>query len=91
MWSPSAILCSTKEDDDPTEVLCRSFLNEFATYLNYTRSLHIDNKPDCSYLRKNFRDVFVREGFQDDHVFDWSVYKYAQAIAQAVANAATAG
>ena len=57
----------------PTESLARSFPNEFAIYLNYTRSLRFDDKPDYSYLRKLFRDLFVREGFQYDYLFDWSV------------------
>jgi len=75
-----------KKMTTPTDVLCRGFPNEFAIYLNYTRSLRFDDKPDYSYLRKIFRDLFVREGFQYDYVFDWTVYKYqknAQAIAQA--------
>jgi casein kinase I family protein HRR25 len=75
-----------KKMTTPTEVLCRGFPNEFAIYLNYTRSLRFDDKPDYSYLRKIFRDLFVREGFQYDYVFDWTVYKYqknAQAVAQA--------
>ena len=74
-----------KKMTTPTEVLCRGFPNEFAIYLNYTRSLRFDDKPDYSYLRKIFRDLFVREGFQYDYVFDWTVYKYqknAQAMAQ---------
>ncbi|KAK8155790.1 casein kinase I like hhp1, variant 2 [Phyllosticta citrichinensis] len=78
-----------KKMTTPTEVLCRGFPNEFAIYLNYTRSLRFDDKPDYSYLRKIFRDLFVREGFQYDYVFDWTVYKYqknAQAIAQAANN-----
>ena len=78
-----------KKMTTPTEVLCRGFPNEFAIYLNYTRSLRFDDKPDYSYLRKIFRDLFVREGFQYDYVFDWTVYKYqknAQAVAQAAAN-----
>lgn len=57
--------------------------------MNYTRSLRFDDKPDYSYLRKIFRDLFVRESFQYDYVFDWTVYKYqknAQAIAQAAGN-----
>lgn len=69
----------------PTEALCRGFPNEFAIYLNYARSLRFDDKPDYAYLRKVFRDLFVREGFQNDDVFDWTVYKYqknAQAIAR---------
>jgi casein kinase I family protein HRR25 len=57
----------------PTEILCRGFPNEFAIYLNYCRSLRFDDKPDYSYLRKLFRDLFVREGFQYDYVFDWSI------------------
>jgi casein kinase I family protein HRR25 len=72
-----------KKMTTPTEVLCRGFPNEFAIYLNYTRSLRFDDKPDYSYLRKIFRDLFVREGFQYDYVFDWTVYKY-QKNAQAV-------
>ena len=56
-----------------TEILCRGFPNEFPIYLNYCRSLRFDDKPDYSYLRKLFRDLFVREGFQYDYVFDWSV------------------
>jgi len=73
-----------KKMTTPTEVLCRGFPNEFAIYLNYTRSLRFDDKPDYSYLRKIFRDLFVREGFQYDYVFDWTVYKY-QKNAQAMA------
>ena len=73
-----------KKMTTPTEVLCRGFPNEFAIYLNYTRSLRFDDKPDYSYLRKIFRDLFVREGFQYDYVFDWTVYKY-QKNAQAQA------
>lgn len=56
-----------------TEILCRGFPNEFPIYLNYCRSLRFDDKPDYSYLRKLFRDLFVREGFQYDYIFDWSV------------------
>ena len=81
-----------KKMTTPTEVLCRGFPSEFAIYLNYTRSLRFDDKPDYSYLRKIFRDLFVREGFQYDYVFDWTVYKYqknAQAIAAAGINQTT--
>ena len=56
-----------------TEILCRGFPHEFAIYLNYSRSLRFDDKPDYSYLRKLFRDLFIRQGFQYDYVFDWSV------------------
>ncbi|OZJ06590.1 hypothetical protein BZG36_00628 [Bifiguratus adelaidae] len=64
-----------KKMTTPTEVLCRGFPPEFAIYLNYTRSLRFDDKPDYSYLRKIFRDLFVREGLQYDYVFDWTIFK----------------
>lgn len=77
-----------KKMTTPTEYLCRGFSNEFAIYLNYCRSLRFDDKPDYSYLRKLFRDLFVREGFQYDYVFDWSVQ---QRNAAAEAQAASMG
>jgi len=69
-----------KKMTTPTEYLCRGFPNEFAIYLNYCRSLRFDDKPDYSYLRKLFRDLFVREGFQYDYVFDWSVQQRVEEV-----------
>lgn len=63
-----------KKMTTPTELLCRNFPSEFAIYLNYTRSLRFDDKPDYAYLRKLFRDLFVREGYVYDYVFDWTQY-----------------
>ncbi|KAI8073907.1 kinase-like domain-containing protein [Gongronella butleri] len=57
------------------DALCRGLHQEFVIYLNYVRSLRFDDKPDYSYLRKLFRDLFVREGFQYDYVFDWTIRK----------------
>lgn len=57
------------------DLLCRGLKREFAIYLNYVRSLRFDDKPDYAYLRKLFRDLFVREGFQYDYAFDWTIKK----------------
>ncbi len=59
----------------PIEVLCRGSPDEFAIYLNYALSLKMNDKPDYSYLRRIFRDLFLREGYEYDGVFDWTVYK----------------
>ncbi|CCO28333.1 hypothetical protein BN14_02328 [Rhizoctonia solani AG-1 IB] len=64
-----------KKMTTPTDLLCRGFPNEFGIFLNYCRALRFDDKPDYSYLRKLFRDLFVREGYQYDYVFDWSVQR----------------
>ncbi|RKP35725.1 kinase-like domain-containing protein [Dimargaris cristalligena] len=58
-----------------TEQLCRGFANEFAIYLNYTRSLRFDDKPDYAYLKRLFRELFVRESLKYDYVFDWTIFK----------------
>ncbi|KAG8507559.1 Casein kinase I isoform delta [Galemys pyrenaicus] len=49
---------------------------EFATYLNFCRSLRFDDKPDYSYLRQLFRNLFHRQGFSYDYVFDWNMLKF---------------
>ena len=67
-----------KKMTTPTDMLCRGFPNEFGIFLNYCRALRFDDKPDYSYLRKLFRDLFVREGYQYDYVFDWSVQRNTQ-------------
>jgi hypothetical protein len=50
------------------EVLCKHFPCEFATYLNYTRSLRFEDRPDYAYLRRLLKDLFFREGYQYDFV-----------------------
>lgn len=52
------------------------FPAEFATYLNFCRSLRFDDKPDYSYLRQLFRNLFHRQGFSYDYVFDWNMLKF---------------
>jgi casein kinase I family protein HRR25 len=80
-----------KKMTTPTDILCRGFPNEFGIFLNYTRALRFDDKPDYSYLRKLFRDLFVREGFQYDYVFDWSVQRGAQDDGASTSQKATTG
>lgn len=51
-------------------------------WLSWTGSLTHSHvliaRQDYSYLRKLFRDLFVREGFVWDYVFDWTILKYQQ-------------
>ncbi|KAM5563420.1 casein kinase 1-like protein 7 [Rosa sericea] len=69
---------SEKKMSTPIEVLCRSHPSEFVSYFHYCRSLRFEDKPDYSYLKRLFRDLFIREGYQFDYVFDWTVLKYPQ-------------
>lgn len=45
------------------QALCGGYPTEFASYFHYCRSLRFDDRPDYSYLKKTFRDLFIREGF----------------------------
>ncbi|PON47100.1 Serine/threonine protein kinase [Parasponia andersonii] len=69
---------SEKKVSTSIEALCRGYPTEFASYFHYCRSLRFDDKPDYAYLKRLFRDLFIREGFQFDYVFDWTILKYQQ-------------
>ncbi|KAG7557121.1 Protein kinase domain [Arabidopsis suecica] len=69
---------SDKKVSTSIETLCEGHPIEFATYLHYCRSLRFDDKPDYAYLKRLFRNLFIREGFQFDFVFDWTILKYPQ-------------
>ncbi|KAL0908057.1 hypothetical protein M5K25_022523 [Dendrobium thyrsiflorum] len=60
------------------EALCRGYPSEFASYFHYCRSLRFEDKPDYSYLKRIFRDLFISEGFQFDYIFDWTILKYKE-------------
>ncbi|GMY28893.1 casein kinase I-like [Fagus crenata] len=71
-----------KEIKDSTciEDLCHGFPIEFSCYIHYCRSLSFDTKPDYGYLKRMFRNLFSREGFKMDYVFDWTILKYQQSV-----------
>ncbi|XP_052181453.1 casein kinase 1-like protein 1 isoform X2 [Diospyros lotus] len=69
---------SEKKVSTSIESLCRGYPTEFASYFHYCRSLRFDDKPEYAYLKRIFRDLFIREGFQFDYVFDWTILKYQQ-------------
>lgn len=59
-----------KKMTTPIELLCKGHSVEFSTYLNYTRALRFDEKPDYSYLRRLFKELFVRDGHSYDYIYD---------------------
>eukprot|EP00914_Ancora_sagittata_P005114 GHVO01010586.1.p1 GENE.GHVO01010586.1~~GHVO01010586.1.p1 ORF type:complete len:455 (-),score=55.12 GHVO01010586.1:299-1663(-) len=72
----------------PVDVLCREFPSPFASYLNYCRSLRFEDRPDYAYLRSLFRDLFDKEGFQDDGIYDWSPLLEAKGVGAVYGTAA---
>lgn len=65
-----------KKMSTPTESLTKGLPEEFQTYMTYVKSLRFDDKPDYPYLRKLFRDLFKRENYRYDYIFDWTLYKF---------------
>ncbi|PHT39053.1 Casein kinase I isoform epsilon [Capsicum baccatum] len=68
-------MISEKMMRTPIEVLCKSYPSEFISYFYYCRSLRFDGEPDYSYLKRLFRDLLIKEGYQFDYVFDWTILK----------------
>jgi len=54
------------------EALCKGYPTVFSSYLNYCRALRFEDRPDYAYLRRLFKDLFPRDGFVNDGLFDWS-------------------
>ncbi|KAK6466068.1 hypothetical protein DFJ63DRAFT_282711 [Scheffersomyces coipomensis] len=67
-----------KKMTTPNNILTKGLPNEFLEYMNYIKTLRFDDKPDYPYLRKLFRDLFKRENYRYDYVFDWTLYKFQQ-------------
>lgn len=56
----------------PIDVLCKDLPLEVGTYLRYARNLDFYQTPDYNYMRQLWMDIFTREGFHDDGIYDWS-------------------
>ena len=59
------------------EDLVQPHPKEFAIYLNYVKSLRFEQKPDYSYLKKIFKELFAKLKFNYDYIFDWDLKRAA--------------
>ena len=75
-------LIMDRKADISLEELCSDVPEEFRKYMDYVRALDFGDKPDYSRLRRMFRDLFVRRGFEHDYVFDWTILKYTESLQQ---------
>jgi serine/threonine protein kinase len=66
-----------KKMETSIEVLCGSYPSEFASYFHYCRSLQFEDKPDYSHLKRLFKALFTREGYEFDYLFDWTLLRKA--------------
>jgi serine/threonine protein kinase len=54
------------------ESLCEGYPKEFLVYFKYCRSLRFMDEPDYAGIRLYFKELYNREGFEYDNVFDWT-------------------
>ena len=64
-----------KKIASPIDVLCKGFPEEFASFINYTRELKFDDRPDYGYLRRLLKTISEKEKFEYDFIFDWVLRK----------------
>jgi len=60
-----------KKMGTPLEALCEGMPEQFIKYFEYCRRLKFEEKPDYTYLKRMFKELFMKEGFEYDNVFDW--------------------
>lgn len=61
-----------------TETLCKGYPAEFRSYFEYCRTLRFEDRPDYAYLKRLFKELFYRKGFQYDNLYDWTVFNMQQ-------------
>lgn len=59
-----------------TDDLCKGLPAEFKAYFDHIRSTEFNQTPAYADLRTAFHNLFERENFDDDEVFDWTILKY---------------
>ena len=87
-WQDLKIIDQTQKDEFilkmkkeiNTQSLCKDLFKKFGIYFNHVRFLDFDEISAYVYLHKIFCNLFVREGYVHDHVFDWTISLYLMSI-----------
>ncbi len=72
-----------KKRSTPLEKLCKNFpglikylfKDEFQQFIEYTRKLKFDDRPDYNFLRRLLQNIADREKFTFEDDFDWVIRK----------------
>lgn len=59
----------------PVDSLTKGFPEEFSTFINYTRDLKFDDRPDYGFLKRLFKTIADRDKLEFDYAFDWVIRK----------------
>jgi len=53
--------------------LCKDTPIEFLEYMKYCRLLRFEQTPNYKYLRELFLNIFTKNNFNYDNIFDWNI------------------
>merc|ERR1712194_778732 len=62
-----------KKIETPIELLGKGFPQEFTAYLHYTKTLAFEDRPNYAFPAMVLKEIFIREKFEQDLVFDWDI------------------
>jgi hypothetical protein len=62
-----------KKISTPADFLCKGFPNEFGTFINYSKGLKFEEKPDYKYLKGLLVNARKTNKIEMDYVYDWSL------------------
>ena len=62
------------------EELCLGFPDEICVFIRYCRNLKFDERPDYAYLKKILKDMFEKEAFENDSIYDWTILNYIKPL-----------
>ena len=64
-------LVAKSKQQNSTRELCNGLPEELHTFLDYSRSLSFNDKPNYDYLRGLFDNALLQAGLESDIAFDW--------------------
>ena len=57
--------------------LTAGFPKEYTQFMTYNRKLKFEEKPDYQSIISMFRELFIKEGYEFDYIYDWIIKKQA--------------
>lgn len=62
-----------KKESTPPEALGKQLPPEFTTFLNYSRQLGFEDRPNYAFPKMLWREVMAREKIEYDFIYDWDI------------------
>lgn len=77
-------LISQKKIAVPVDMICQGLPHEFSVFLTEVRRLDFTDRPDYSFYRQMFRDLFIKEGYVYDYEYDWCIKPKTEPVSRLI-------